>query len=82
MLFTGFQLYDPGSSILGSEDLRVRWWLTRGRMQPLLWHCCCRGGGRVLCDFSNPNLALESKYIAAVMEKKKTKQTCKYLNII
>lgn len=22
MLFTGFQLYDPGSSILGSEDLR------------------------------------------------------------
>lgn len=81
MLFTGFQFYDPGSSILGSEDLR-------GKMVAHPRHdaaCvmalhCCRGGGRVHCDFSNPNLALESKYIAAMMGEKT--KLCKYLNII
>lgn len=81
MLFTGFQFYDPESSILGSEDLR-------GKMVAHPRHdaaCvmalhCCRGGGRVHWDFSNPNLALESKYIAAVMGEKT--KLCKYLNMI
>lgn len=23
----------------------VRWWLTRGRMQPVIWHCTAAGDG-------------------------------------
>lgn len=37
--FTAFQFYDPGSSVLGSEDLR-------GKMvRPVLWHCTAAGEG-------------------------------------
>lgn len=77
--FIGFQFYDPGSSILGSEDLRGKM-VAHPKQDAacvVVLHCC-RGKGRVHCDFSNPNLALESKYVAAVMFKKKKK--CKYLN--
>lgn len=61
--FTGFQFYDPGSSILGSQDLRGK--MMAHPRQDAALHCC-RGGGRGHCAFSNPNLALESKYVAAV----------------
>lgn len=77
MLFTGFQLYDPGSSILGSEDLRGKM-VAHPKQDAacvMALHCCCRGGGRVHCDFCNPNLALESK-IHCCSDGKKPPNKC------
>lgn len=43
--FTGFSFMIQGAPSSAVKISEVRWWLTRGRMQPVLWHCTAAGEG-------------------------------------